>query len=61
MATKLFAKTDALSLQPADIKQKMQVYLSQFAETLEPADAERYAKRLLAVEEACGATTAEDF
>ena len=61
MATKLFAKTDALSLQPADIKEKMKSYLSQFAESLEPADAERYGKTLLSVEEACSTQLASDF
>lgn len=61
MATTLFRKRDALAIQPNDIKKKMQSYLQQFAETLEPADAERYSKYLLAVEEACSATTAEDF
>ena len=61
MATKLFAKTDALSLQPSDIKEKMKGYLSQFAESLEPTDAERYGKTLLSVEEACTAQLASDF
>lgn len=61
MATTLFRKKDALAIQPTDIKSKMAAYLSQFAETLESSDAERYAKYLLSVEEACSATTAEDF
>jgi len=61
MATTLFRKKDALGLQPANIKEKMAGYVSQFAEQLEPADAERYSKYLISVAEACQTTTAEDF
>lgn len=61
MATTLFKKTDALFVQPNDIKEKMRGYLTSFTESLEEADAVRYAKRLLAVEEACRASDATDF
>jgi hypothetical protein len=61
MAVTLFRKKDALALQPATIKEKMAGYISQFAEQLEPADADRYSKYLLSIAEACQAATAEDF
>jgi len=61
MAITLFRKKDALGLQPANIKEKMAGYVSQFAEQLEPADADRYSKYLLSVAEACQTATADDF
>lgn len=61
MATQLFRKKEALELQPEGIKKNMAGYVAQFAEQLEPADADRYGKYLMSIAEACTTTTAEDF
>jgi hypothetical protein len=57
----LFRNKQALALQTDETKGKMKGYLSQYAETLEEKDLERYTKYLTSVEESCSAGTPTDF
>lgn len=56
----LFGNKSALALQPAGVKAKMKGYVEQFAGTLEPEQAEKYAKYLESVDTACDAVVEED-
>lgn len=57
----LFRNKQALALQADDTKTKFKKYLSDYAETLEQKDLERYGKYLTSVEESCAAGTPTDF
>ncbi len=57
----LFRNKQALALQSDENKTKMKGYLSQYEETLEEKDLERYGKYLTSVEEACAPGTPSDF
>lgn len=61
MLVGLFRNKQALSLQPDVAKEKMKGYISAYAQTLEPADLERYSKYLTSVEEACAPGAPSDF
>lgn len=56
----LAANRKGLALQPADKKTKFAVYLADFAETLDEAQAERFSRPLLSLQECCEAGDALD-
>lgn len=57
----LFRNKQALALQSDENKTKMKGYLSQYAETLDEKNLERYTKYLTSVEDACAPGTPSDF